>query len=493
MTSMPRILSIGWLALVIAPIAVARETPPNIIFILADDLGWGDLGCYGQTKIQTPHLDRLAKEGIRFTDAYAGNSVCAPSRSCLMQGLHPGHARVRGNSYQGYRHSLQPGDRTVASLLQEAGYRTGLFGKWGLGLSDQAGTPGKMGFDVFFGYLNQRKAHSYYPEFLWDHTQRIRFPQHAGHDHKKQSRYDEAGKVIPDGIVDREQARYSFDVIHQQSVQFLRRESEGPFFLYLAHTIPHGPVIAPDLGPYKDRDWPIGHREWAAMVTRLDDAVGEILDLLRELGIDQRTVVFFASDNGHSSHGYDRDRSVATISDQFQSLGPTRGRKGDSYDGAFRVPAMVRWPGTVKANQVSDHVWAFWDFLPTAAELAGISVPHDTDGISLVPTLRSQPEQQKEHQYLYWEFGKNQAIRSGRWFAHRKGGGDVELYDLLKDPQQSNDLADRHPDTAAQVNRWMEESHSPSEVWPSPGESSAEFRKRLDRMGIGKRPINVDG
>ncbi|MCH7728828.1 MAG: arylsulfatase [Planctomycetes bacterium] len=484
------------LACVLGLILVANSSAaekPNIILILSDDLGWGDLGCYGQQKILTPNLDRLAAEGMRFTNAYAGNSVCAPSRSCLMQGLHPGHARVRGNSFQSYRHSLQPKDQTVATVLQKAGYKTGLFGKWGLGLSSQPGIPNNMGFDEFFGYLNQRKAHSYYPEFLWDNTKRVLFPQHAGHEHHRQSEYDDAGRVKPFGIQDPSRAHYSFDVIHRKSLDFVRRHYQRPFFLYLAHTIPHGPVIVPELGPYKDKDWPIGHKEWAGMVTRLDSAVGELLRLLKELEIDRRTIVFFASDNGHSSHGYDRDKTVMSIGQQFQSHGPTRGRKGDSYDGAFRVPAMARWPGKIKAGQVSDQIWAFWDFLPTAASLAGAEAPKQIDGISIVPTLLGDANEQEQHDYLYWEFNQKQAVRTGRWFAHRRSNGPVELYDLSKDPQQKQDLAGQHPELANKVLRWMTQAHTPSEVWPSPHESKADFQRRLKQSGVPARPKNVDG
>ncbi len=466
---------------------------PNIVFILSDDLSWGDLGCYGQERIRTPNIDRLAAEGVRFTNAYAGNSVCAPSRSCLMQGLHPGHARVRGNAYRSYRHALQRDDVTVAMLLKNAGYQTGLFGKWGLALSDQPGIPNRKGFDEFFGYLNQRKAHSYYPAFLWDNTKKNPYPQHAGHDHRQQSEYDKDGRVKPFGIQEPAQARYSFDEIHRRSLDFVQRRHEQPFFLYLAHTIPHGPVIVPELGPYKNEDWPIGHKEWAGMVTRLDSAVGELLELLEKLKIDERTLIVFASDNGHSTHGYDRDKKVTSIGDQFQSYGPTRGRKGDSYDGAFRVPALARWPGRIAPGRVSDQVWAFWDFLPTAAELAGVEPPKNVDGLSIVPTLLGRSDQQRAHEYLYWEYNQNQAIRTGDWFGHRKNGGRVELYDLAQDPQQRNDLARKKPQLAAKILRWMDDSHTSSEVWPSPGESRAEFQKRLERDGIPPRPTNIDG
>lgn len=466
---------------------------PNIIFILSDDLSWGDLGCYGQGEILTPNIDRLAAEGMRFTNAYAGNSVCAPSRSCLMQGLHPGHARVRNNSYGGYRHALELTDVTVAQILQDAEYETGLFGKWGLGLSSQQGVPNAMGFDEFFGYLNQRKAHSYYPEYLWHNDERFEYPAHRGHDHKRQSSYNDDGRVQPLGIKNPADARYSFDEIHRNSLDFIERNHDAPFFLYLAHTIPHGPLIVPELGPYRDKDWPIGHKEWAGMVTRLDAAVGDVLALLKKLEIDDRTIVFFASDNGHSSHGYDRDQSVPSIGDHFQSYGPTRGRKGDSYDGAFRVPALARWPGRIQPGQVSDLAWAFWDFLPTATDLAGIDFKGRTDGVSILPTLLGTPEKQQIHDYLYWEFNQNQAIRTGKWFAHRKNGGAVELYDLDVDPQQKMNLASQHPELARQVLSWMRASHTPSEVWPSPGESKEELQKRLQALGVPQRPTNIDG
>jgi len=480
------------IAILLTVTSFAAERP-NIIFILSDDLSWGDLGCYGQRDIQTPNIDRLAAEGIRFTNAYAGNSVCAPSRSCLMQGLHPGHARVRNNSFAGYRHALELSDVTVAKLLQSAGYKTGLFGKWGLGLSSQDGLPNPMGFDQFFGYLNQRKAHSYYPEFLWDNDQRVFFPAHRGHEHQKQSRYDAQGRVLPTGIEKPEDAQYSFDVIHKRSLEFIQDNSESPFFLYLAHTIPHGPVIVPELGPYRDQDWPIGHQEWAGMVTRLDSAVGDILSLLKQLDLDRRTLIFFASDNGHSTHGYDRDKTVASIGDHFQSYGPTRGRKGDSYDGAFRVPALARWPDQIKAGQVSNLVWAFWDFLPTATDVAQVDYQGDTDGVSILPSLIGKPAEQQVHDYLYWEFNQNQAIRTGAWFAHRKNGGEVELYHLEQDPQQKHDVASQHPELARQVLAWMRASHSPSEVWPSPGESKADFQARLKALGVPPRPRNIDG
>lgn len=474
----------------------ARSKKPNIVLIISDDLSWGDLGCYGQKEILTPNIDRLAKEGMRFTNAYAGNSVCAPSRSCLMQGLHPGHARVRGNSYKGYREGLAKDDITVAEILKDAGYATGLFGKWGLGLMGQPDAiPNRQGFDRFFGYLNQRKAHSYFPPFLWDNTTKVEYPAHAGHNHKTQSQYGADGRVIPDGIADPVKAKFSYNEIHARSLDFVRVHKDEPFFLYLAHTLPHGPAIAPKLGPYRDKPWAIGHKEWAAMVTRLDEGVGDVLNLLEELGIDENTIVLFASDNGHSTHGYNRDKSATPIGKHFNSFGPTRGRKGDSYDGAFRVPAVARWPGKISAGTVSDHTWAFWDFLPTAAEIAGVeeSALPKTDGVSFRMTLLGQTDEQRSHDYLYWEFNQNQAVRTGDWFAHRKSGGQVELYDLKADPQQRNNVAADHQKLVRTISQWMDESHSSSDVWPSPGESAKDFQARLEKAGVPSREVNIDG
>ena len=476
---------------------------PNIIFILSDDLSWGDLGCFGQKKIKTPNIDRIAREGIKFMQAYAGNSVCAPSRSCLMQGKHPGHARVRDNSYNSFRESLQPEDFTVAMLLKQAGYKTGLFGKWGLSNYNQPGIPNNMGFDEFYGYLNQQHAHCYYPGFLYHNQERVYFPENGEHhkleNYSRNSPYDKDGKVMPIGIKDPSKAKYSFDVYGEKSLEFIRDNKNVPFFLDLAYTIPHGPLIVPDLGEYKDKDWAIFHKEWAAMITRLDTQVGKVLNLLDELGLDQNTIIFFASDNGNSSYGYEErylkgfssdESTPESISDFFNLASPTRGRKVDSYDGAFHVGAMARWPGHIAPNQVSDQIWAFWDFLPTAAEIAGVQPPSDTDGISILPTLLGEGKQ-RQHDYLYWEFEQNQIVRKGKWFAHKASGKPVELYDLISDPQQSRDLSSSFPDLVKTIEEIMIKAHTPSDVWPSPGETPQEFEKRLKGSNVPERPDNI--
>jgi len=461
---------------------------PNIIFILSDDLSWGDLGCYGQEKIKTPNIDRIASEGIKFTSAYAGSAVCAPSRSSLMEGKHPGHSRVRENSYNGYRESLQPDDYTVAILLKQAGYKTGLFGKWALGLYNQPGIPNNMGFDEFFGYLNQGQAHCYYPEFLYHNRERVYYPEN-GEFHKKQNYqsqclYDENGKALPAGIENPDRAKYAFDEYCKKSLDFVRENKNKPFFLYLAYTIPHGDYIVPELGKYKDKKWTIQQKEYAAMVTRMDTEVGKLLDLLDNLGMDDNTLIFFASDNGPKKNNTE-------FVEFFNSSSPTRGGKGESYNGSFHIPAMARWPKHIKPNRVSDHVWAFWDFLPTVAEIVGVEPPSDIDGISLLPTLLGKGKQ-KEHDFLYWEIKQNQSVRYGEYFAVKPNMGKMELYKLTTDPQQSEDLSNQYPDIVNDINRFMSESHTPGNVWPSPGETKEEFHQRLEKLGIDELPENSE-
>jgi arylsulfatase A-like enzyme len=472
---------------------------PNIIFILSDDLNWGDTGAYGQKKIKTPNIDKIANEGIKFTNAYAGSSFCAPSRSSLMEGKHQGHARVRGNAYNGYRETLREGDYTVAMLLKEAGYKTGLFGKWGLGLHNQYGIPNNMGFDEFFGYLNQRQAHTFYPEFLYHNKERVYYPENRYHykheNYSKPSSYDENGKILPNGIVGNPYlATYSFDEYCKKSLEFVRKNKGNPFFLYLAYTIPHGFHIVPELGEYKNMEWPTQHKEWAAMVTRMDTEVGKLLKLLEYLKLDENTIIFFASDNGNTipplqNEIYKGDKAP-TLNDFFNLDSPTRGKKGTSYDGGFRVPAMVRWPGEIASNQISDHIWAFWDFLPTVAEIIEVKPPANIDGISFLPTLTGKGSQE-QHDYLYWEHNQNQAVRSGKWYAHKANGEEMELYDLNSDPQQMNDLSSNFPEIVKKMEEYMRKSHMPSDVWPSPGETQEKFLKRLKENNVPARPENI--
>lgn len=463
----------------------AEKSKPNIIFILSDDLNWGDLGCFGQQKIQTPNIDRIASEGIRFTSAYSGSAVCAPARSTLMQGKHTGHARVRGNSYGRFRESLQPDDYTVAMLLKEAGYATGLFGKWGLAVHDQPGIPNNKGFDEFFGYLNQQHAHCFYPEFLYQNQERIPYPEngefHLIENYRSDIPYDSLGRCIPPGIPDPPSAKYAFDEYAQRAMEFVKKNRDNPFFLYLAYTIPHGACIVPELGMYRDMEWPVRAKEYAAMVTRMDKAVGDLLALLEELDMDKNTLIFFASDNGVTNK---------PMAEFFDSFAPVRGGKGDTYDGAYRVPAMARWPGVINSGQESSHPWAFWDFLPTVAEITGQKIPDDTDGISILPLLTGKGKQ-KTHDFLYWEFENDQSVRYGKYFARKPGGGKTELYDLDTDPAQSIDLSDRFPDIIKEIEEIMIKEHTPSDVWPSPGETEEDFTSRLKKLNVPERPDNV--
>ena len=419
---------------------------PNIILVVADDLGRGDLGAYGQRFIRTPNLDRMAREGLRFTDAYAPSPVCAPSRASFMTGLHQGHARIRGNmNRNNERVPLKEGDVTVAEVLKGAGYRTGVVGKWGLGEPGTTGVPGRQGFDYFYGYLNQNHAHDYYPEYLWDNDRRVELPERT----------------------------YAHDLFTREALAFVRREDARPFFLYLAYTLPHANneltrrtgngMEVPTDAPYTRERWTPQQRNYAAMVTRLDADVGELLRLLKELDIDRETLVLFTSDNGPQGKdegGYDQAF--------FDSNGPFRGLKRELYEGGIRVPLLVRWPGRVRAGATSAFPVTLCDLMPTAAALAGARGTFKTDGVSLQSLLLGARAPQRGA--LYWEFhegGFAQAVRIGSWKAVRKGlGGAVELYDLKADPGETRDVAARHPAVVRRAEEVMRREHVESEDWP---------------------------
>ena len=472
---------------------ITNPEKPNIIFILVDDLGYGDVGCFGQQKIQTPAIDRLAAEGIKFTEAYAGNAVCAPCRSSLMEGLHPGHARVRGNMINDYRETLREGDYTVAMMLKKAGYKTGLFGKWGLGLHSQYGIPNRMGFDEFFGYLNQRHAHCQYPEFLYHNTERVYFPENGSHhqieNYRGEQSYDEDGICQPLGIEDPSKAEYAFDVYCEKSLEFVKANKDNPFFLYLAYTPPHGAFVVPELGAYNDKDWPLSHKVYAAMVSRVDTEIGKLMQLLRDLGIDKNTLVLFAADNGNTNGNAKKDETPTKVF--FNNESPRAGQKGDILDGAFHVPAFAHWPDRIKPGQVSDHIWAMWDFMPTVADIIEVQAPENTDGISILPTLLGDNQNQKEHDFLYWEYKAEQAVRMENWYGYKNKEGKLEIYDLENNPEQDRDLSESHPDIALKITEIMKREHTPSDVWPSPGETEDEFKHRMALAGIEERPKNV--
>jgi len=438
------------------------EERPNIVFLLADDLGYGELGCYGQRVVATPRLDRMAAEGLRFTQFYAGSTVCAPSRCVLMTGRHVGRVHVRGNA-GGLLQSLREEDVTVAQRLKKAGYATALVGKWGLGEEDQPGFPLRKGFDHFFGYLNQVHAHNYYPEFLWRNDRRVPLRNVV----KKPE-----GKPDSPGGWATEKVQYSHDLILEEALDWIRAHREGPFFLYLSFTLPHANNEAaaalgngaevPDLGEYAGRDWSDPDKGHAAMISRLDRDVGRVLDLLGELGIARKTLVLFSSDNGpHRESRQDLGR--------FRPAGPLRGIKRDLYEGGIRVPTIAWWPGTV-APGTTDHVGYLGDFMATACELAGVELPPGCDSISFLPLLRGQASLQKRHEFLYWEFyegGSCQAVRKGDWKAVRKPmfTGKTELYDLSADPGEEKNLAGEHPDRVREMETLMGAAHEPHPGW----------------------------
>lgn len=423
---------------------VPKAGKPNIIFILVDDLGYGDLGCYGQKLIKTPNIDRLASEGVRFSDCYAGSTVCAPSRCCLMTGLHTGHAYVRGNQ----RVPLPPQEVTVAELLKGAGYSTGIVGKWGLGEPGTTGIPNRQGFDYWFGYLNQARAHNYYPEYLWKNEEKYFLKGNRG-DKKEQ---------------------YSHDLFTKEALDFVTRHRDKPFFLYLAYTIPHANnelgretgngMEVPTDEPYSDATWPQQQKNHAAMITRMDRDIGRLMATLKKLGIDRDTIVFFTSDNGPHQEG-------GAKAEFFDSNGPLRGIKRDLYEGGIRVPGIVRWPGKIKAGSVSSQAWAFWDFLPTAAGIAGVKPPSNVDGISILPALLGR--KQTQHDFLYWEFherGFTQGVRTGDWKAVRfRKRPRLELFNLKDDIGEKNNVADKNPAVVAKIEAYLKTARTKSEHW----------------------------
>lgn len=457
-------------ALVLLSSAAFARTKPNVIYILADDLGYGDVGFNGQTKFATPHLDDLAKRGMKFTQHYSGTSVCAPSRCSLLTGMHTGNAVVRGNGrYAGGPEGQPPMTAdtfTMAHLFKKAGYATALFGKWGLGAPDTVSEPLKMGFDRFYGYNDQRQAHFYYPYFLWNDRQR----------------------EILWGNFGLEKGEYAPDLIQKQTLRFIEENKDQPFFCYYALIQPHAEMLAPEsyMEKYRGKFLPESsykgvddgpnfrkdgygsqaeaHAAFAAMVNTLDDAVGELVAKLEELGIADNTLIIFSSDNGpHTEGGHNPE--------YFNSSGSMRGVKRDLYEAGIRMPTVACWPGKVKAGSETDHLSAFWDVLPTMAELTDQALPGPTDGISFLPTLLGNPGQ-KQHDYLYWEFhekGGRQALRQGRWKAVRyKVSEDadslLELYDLSADPGETRNVAHQQPEKVSELNALMKGARTISPV-----------------------------
>jgi len=459
--------------------ATNDSAPPNIVYILADDLGIGDLGCYGQSIIKTPNIDQLAANGMQFTNHYSGSTVCAPSRSVLMTGQHTGHTFIRGN-----KEYLPEGQEpliadafTVAEMLKEAGYATGAFGKWGLGFVGTEGDPNKQGFDEFFGYNCQRVAHRYYPEYLWHNDQ----------------------KVFLEGNDWSHTVTYGPDVIHKKVLDFIDTNKDKPFFLYYPSTIPHAELLVPEgdeflkqyLGRFEETPYTGGNVEnqktaaygpdlviagyspqehpkatYAAMVARLDKQVGEVVSKLKELGLEDNTIILFASDNGiHKEGGIDPE--------DFNSNGIYRGAKRDLYEGGIKSPMIASWPGKIEAGTSTDLISAFWDVMPTFADIAGVDKPQNIDGLSFLPTLLNMDDQEK-HDHLYWEFhaqGGKQAVRQGKWKAVKLNclvpeETLVELYDLEKDPSETTDISSEYPEKVNELLKIMDQEHVENDVFP---------------------------
>lgn len=430
--------------------AHAAESKPNIIFILSDDLAQGDVGCYGQKLIQTPNLDRMAREGTRFTQAYCGTTVCAPSRTSLMIGQHTGHSPIRANREIGAEGQmpLPAGTFTVAQLLKSVGYATACCGKWGMGMFDTTGSPLKLGFDHFFGYNCQRHAHSYFPKYLYNDDQRFDLPGNDGN-----TKVDGKGAI------------YAQDLIADETLKFVKTNKDRPFFLYYSITLPHGTFQINDQGLYKDKPWSEQEKNYAAMVTRLDTDVGRLLALLKELKLDDKTLVMLAGDNGSS---FPPNSPLGKRFDQ--AANGLRGYKRELYEGGLRNAGLARWPGVVPAGRVSDEPWAFWDFLPTCAGLTGAKIPENAriDGLSLVSFLKGGPAPKRD--YFYWELHEGPSLQAVRWGdlkAVRNGPSKpIELYDLKTDAAESRNLAAEKPDLVAKAESLMKSAHTDDPNWP---------------------------
>ena len=444
---------------------------PNLILILADDLGYGDLGCFGQKTLKTPRLDAMAREGMRFTQFYAGCTVCAPSRSVLMTGRHMGRTVVRGNSTKPI--VIQPGQPTVASVLKKAGYATACIGKWGIGTPDNFTNPNEVGFDHFFGYVNMWHAHNFYPEFLIRNGEVVRLKNEVAERWKpfQNPEQPQAGRGVAVKKVE-----YAPDLFAEDALRFIRENHQKPFFLYFAMNVPHANNEAgnkgmevPDLGEFAEKDWPEPEKGFAAMIKNIDRDTGRIMDLLQELKIEKETLVIFTSDNGPHQEGGHKG-------DFFDSNGELRGFKRDLTEGGIRVPTIAWWPGTVEAGGEDDAHWYFGDVLATAAELAGVKPPDGIDSDSFAGPLRGQPREQrwKRNSRMYWEFyerGSAQAVRFGKWKAIRKPmfSGEIELYDMSDDAAEKHDHAKGRPELVRRAADLLDEAHEPDPNWRVPG------------------------
>ncbi|AQT68197.1 Arylsulfatase [Anaerohalosphaera lusitana] len=482
----------GCAATSMSKLSKARGSKPNIVYIMADDLGYSELGCYGQEKIKTPNIDRIAKQGVKFTQHYSGSPVCAPTRSTLLEGKHTGHSFVRSNyELGGWERGNREGQLplpadtvTLPKLLKKAGYTTGAMGKWGLGGPDTSGEPHKQGFDYFYGYLCQRQAHNYYPTHLWKDSaaglEKVELDNEYFSAHQRFPK--DKNPNDPENYEQYSGNDYAPDLMTEEALKFVKRNKDNPFFLYLPYTIPHVALQVPEdsLEQYEgmEDDPYLGdqaylpnrtpHATYAAMITRMDDYVGKVMDLLEKLGLEENTLIMFSSDNGTTFNG-------GCDADFFDSVEPLRGLKCSVYEGGIRVPLVAKWPGRIPAGTTTDHISAIWDVLPTCTAAAGAPTPDDISGISMLPTMLSKDEKQKKHEYLYWEYNRQIAVRMGKWKAVRRRTDKtvdtpIKLYNLEKDIDESDNVADKHPEVVAKIKKIMKEAHTPSEYFPFPGE-----------------------
>ncbi|MFC1500275.1 arylsulfatase [Candidatus Zixiibacteriota bacterium] len=484
-----RRVGLGTAALVAAPLSSCTRSShfrPNIIFIVADDLGYAELGSYGQRKIRTPNLDRIAAEGMRFTQHYSGSPVCAPSRCVLLTGKHTGHSYIRANDEMSERGDVWrdpalegqrplPADTvTIGTLLQQEGYVTGAIGKWGLGGPGSTGEPNNQGFDHWYGYLCQRVAHNYYPTHLWRNREKdILEGNEYFYPHQRLPA--DRDPHDPDSYREYAGNDYSMDSMMTEALWFIRENQETPFFLYLPFPVPHASLQVPEdsleeyQGAFPETPYtgeksylphPTPRAAYAAMITRMDRGIGDIMSLLKELGLDENTLVVFTSDNGPTFNG-------GTDSNFFESAGELRGLKVSLQEGGIRVPMIARWPGMIEPGTVSDHISAFHDWMPTLLDVVGGGIPAGIDGLSLLPTLRGTPRRQKKHDYLYWEHNGQQAVRLDDWKAFRKSTGDeIELYNLGGDIGEAMNIAADHPAVMVRINEIMLDGRTRSELFP---------------------------
>ncbi len=473
-----------------------KGSKPNIIYILADDLSYRDLSVFGQERYTTPNLDDLATGGVRFTQAYAAAPECAPSRGCLMTGLHTGHGPIRINSSARGQENLRDEDITIAEVLKEAGYNTGFTGKWGIGLPDTEGVPYKQGFDYAFGYYDQGRAHTFIPFYLWENDKYIKYPENFKFDMPKRYKqdrpsntYDENGRLYIEELDDPYGYTYSEDEIEKAAFRFLNdndpKKTNKPFFLYYATQLPHGPVIVPDLGVMQEPDSIyIKTREWAAMVIKLDSFVGELVSYLKETGEYDNTLIFFSSDNGYSMCGYMARGNAPDWPDDpwLKNKGPFTGGKFSVLEGGNRIPFFASWPAKFKPGIVNEPVW-LPDFFPTASTLAGMdTASYQTDGVSLLPALQGDIDKFKGHEHMYFSKGREQAVRMGPWKAYRKNPeSQIELYLIEEDTYALRNMADFYPDLVKDAREIMKTEHIPHEWYWNPDETRDEYLNKVKR------------